>query len=158
MSAPAGDSEFAVKPIPTLIAKYSLAVMIGFTAAMLYGVIDSMFVSYFLGNQALAAVSASLPLATLTFVVPLTFSAGTATLTAIRLGEGRTDDANRILGQTVVWSALAGLSVALPCAVLLPEIFSLFGLEAGLLGQAVTFFRIALLGLPLMSVSIPLGC
>lgn len=91
----------------------------GLFATYLYNVVDGIFVGQGVGVQALGAVNVAVPFITFTVALAAMFPMGGATVTAIRIGRGDQEGANRAfltaLGLTVLVS-LALMGIGMSCS------------------------------------------
>lgn len=94
--------DFARLPIKELVVRCALPATISMGAMALYSVIDGVFVGYFLGETALAAINLVFPLFMLFTAVIDMLAAGSAVQIATRLGEGHRREASRIFSFSLV--------------------------------------------------------
>ena len=114
--------DFARLPLGSLIVRCALPAMVSMSAMALYSVIDGVFVGYFLGASALAAINLVFPMFMLFSSVIDMLAAGSSVQIATRLGAGKRREASRIfsfsLGAIFVVSLLAPLlmlAILVPC-------------------------------------------
>jgi len=129
-----------------LLFQYSLPAIIAMTASSLYNITDRIFIGHGVGALAISGLALTLPLMNLAIAFGALVGAGAATLVSIRLGEGRGDEAARILGNTVSLNVLLSSGVALVMLVFLDRILYLFGASPETLPYAKKFMQIILLG------------
>ena len=102
-----------------LLVRFSLPCVIGMVVNSLYNIVDRMFVGHGAGEQGIAAITVSFPL----MMVMVSFSTlvgiGSNTLFSIKMGEGRKELAERILGNAFV------LLFAFPAAAAVAAIWQL---------------------------------
>ncbi len=118
-------------------------VMMVFTS--IYGVVDGLFVSNFVGKTAFAAVNLVMPFVMMCSGVGFMLGIGGSALVGMTLGEKRPEEANRYFTM-MIWTALvlggiisaAGAAVMRPAAILL-------GADAAMLEDCVTYGRITML-------------
>ncbi len=110
--------DFARLPLGSLIVRCALPAMVSMSAMALYSVIDGVFVGYFLGASALAAINLVFPMFMLFSSVIDMLAAGSSVQIATRLGAGKRREASRIfsfsLGAIFVVSHRHELLRALP--------------------------------------------
>lgn len=85
--------------------------------ATLLTMVDGFFVARGVSETALSAVNISMPFLYLLYAVSLSLAVGSSTLIAVKMGQGRQGDADRIYTQTLVVSV--GISAVIAVAVLL---------------------------------------
>lgn len=78
----------------------------------LYTMVDGIFVSYGVGEYALAAVNLSMPFTIFIFSVGLLMATGASTLIAIFLGEGKSDRAHHVFNQNLVVLVVLGILIS----------------------------------------------
>ena len=92
------------------LCRYIFPAVGGLFATYLYNVVDGIFVGQGVGAQALGAVNIAVPFITFTVALAAMFPMGGATVTAIRMGRGDEEGANRAfltsLALTVLVSVL----------------------------------------------------
>lgn len=123
----------------------SIAMMI-FTS--IYGVVDGLFVSNFVGKTEFAAVNFVYPLIMMLGTIGFMFGTGGSALIAKTMGEGEDKKANELFSLLVYIPFLLGVAVAAVAFVFIRPIVSLMGAEGELLEHSLTYGRILLLGLP----------
>ncbi|MGN0775771.1 MAG: MATE family efflux transporter [Candidatus Ventricola sp.] len=123
----------------------SIAMMI-FTS--IYGVVDGLFVSNFVGKTPFAAVNLIMPFLMVLGVLGFMFGSGGCALIARMLGEGKKDKANQTFSMLIAVTVLCGVVLAALGIAFLPPIARLLGAQDGLLELCVRYGRISLLALP----------
>ena len=131
----------------------SIAMMI---AASVYGMIDGLFVSRFVGKTAFAAVSMVFPLLLVAGSLGIMFGTGGAALVGKTLGEesrgiGK-DRANEYFSLTICAVFTIGAVLGIVGLFLLPDILAFLGAEEVLWESAILYGRIAFLALPFFIV------
>jgi len=133
-------------PIGRLLLEFSLPAIVGMTAVSLYNVIDRIFIGRGVGALAISGLSLTLPLMNLGIAFGALVGAGASTLVSIRLGEGRREDAQKILGTMVVLNAWLGVAYSGVMLLFLDQLLTLFGASAQTLPFAQEFMQVALVG------------
>ena len=124
-----------------LFFRCALPSMVSMSVVSLYTVADGIFVGRCIGADALAAVNLVMPLIMISFALADLIAVGSAVQIAIRLGEKKQDDANRI------FSFCAGLIFLISCAAgVLGWFFAepavkLMGADATVTAYAVDYLR-----------------
>lgn len=149
--------EFIEQPIGSLLWRYSSTMVMGFVAAAAYGLIDSVFVGKFVGEAALAGVSASFPIMLFQAAFGLMVNTGTSTLASIRMGEKNMDEAECLMGRGLFLSAFLGVLFVLVARLTLVDIFSFLDVKDLVYSNAYDFTIMMLWGTPFMFVSWCLG-
>ena len=123
----------------------SVAMMI-FTS--IYGVVDGLFVSNFVGKTPFAAVNFIMPFCMILGAFGFMFGTGGTALVAKTLGEGKEEKANQIFSLLIYVALAVGILLALFGIVFVKPIALKLGAEASLLEYCVIYTRVVLLGLP----------
>ena len=113
-----------------------------------YGVVDGLFVSNFVGKTAFAAVNFILPYVMTLGCFGFMFGSGAGALIAKTMGEGRADQANRIFSLIIYVSIGVGVVLELIGHVTLRRAAEFLGAEGQLLEDCVIYGRVYLLGIP----------
>ena len=122
-------------------------VMMVFTSV--YGVVDGLFLSNFVGKTAFAAVNFMIPYLMLFSGVGFMFGTGGSALIAKVLGESRPRKANEIFSALYRISAVTGVCFFLLAQLLMKPFAIALGAEGQLLEDSLLYGRIYLLGLPM---------
>ena len=113
-----------------------------------YGIVDGLCVSNFVGKTAFAAVNLIMPLPQLLGTVGFMLGTGGSAIVGITLGEGDQKKADRYFSM-FMWAALISVSVlAVLGILLLRPVAMLLGAKGELLDYAVRYGRILMLSLP----------
>ena len=123
----------------------SVAMMI-FTS--IYGVVDGLFVSNFVGKTPFAAVNFIMPFCMILGAFGFMLGTGGTALVAKTLGEGNEERANRIFSMLIYFALGLGILLALFGIVFVRPIAQKLGADEAMLGYCVKYARVVLLGLP----------
>lgn len=125
----------------------SIAMMI-FTS--IYGVVDGLFVSNFVGKTPFAAVNLIMPFLMVLGVLGFMFGTGGCALIARMLGEGKKEKANQTFSMLIAVTVLCGAALAALGIAFLEPIAALLGAQGELLKLCVRYGGISLLALPVL--------
>lgn len=114
----------------------------------IYSVVDGLFVSNLAGKTPFAALNLIYPFIMFLSVVGFIFGSGGSALIAKKLGEGKSDEANRIFSMLVCAGALAGIFFAAVGMPFLDDISRLLGADEHMVADCVMYGRILLIALP----------
>lgn len=123
----------------------SIAMMI-FTS--IYGVVDGLFVSNFVGKTPFAAVNLVWPFIMMLGCAGFLFGAGGSALIAKKLGERKPQQANELFSLFVYTSIAVGIVIAVAGQLLLGPVARLQGAEGELYDNCIRYGRVVLLGIP----------
>lgn len=140
-------------PIRTLLLQYSLPAIAGFLVNALYQLVDRILVGRGIGTEAMAAVTCAFPITILTMGIGLLLGTGTGNQISTFLGQGRKDDAEAVLGQSVRLALVLGIGVAIALVAFADPILRASGATGSVLEMAVPYLRITALGqIPLILI------
>ena len=123
-------------------------VMMIFTSV--YGVVDGLFVSNFVGKTPFAAVNLIMPFLMVLGALGFMFGTGGCALMARQLGEGRAQKANETMSMLAEITAVLGVILAVLGIVFLRPIARLLGAQGELLELCVVYGRVCLPALPFL--------
>jgi putative MATE family efflux protein len=112
-------------------------------------IVDMMMVGR-LGPQAVAAVGVSGQMFNMVMVISLAVSNGTIALVARYIGAEEPEQANTVLGQSLVLGTILSIPLMLPGILAAENLFEFFGAEAEVVDVGVPYLRLVLLGTPLI--------
>lgn len=117
-------------------------VMMIFTS--IYGVVDGLFVSNFVGKTPFAAINLIWPVLMALGALGFMIGTGGSAIIAKTLGEGDRKRANQIFSMLVVVTVAGGLFFTVIGMIFLPDIARFLGAEGDMLRDCVTYGRIIL--------------
>lgn len=130
------------------LLRFTLPSVITMLFTSIYGIVDGLFVSNFVGKTPFAAVNFVIPVMMIVATVGFMFGTGGSALIAKTLGEGDREKANRLFSLFVYLSFSLGIVIAVIAFIFLRPIVSLIGAKDEMLTYSVTYGRIILLSLP----------
>lgn len=140
------SQEMAKKPIPKLLLKFSLPAIIGLVVNALYNIVDSIFVGRGVGDLALAGVTVGLPVVTIYMACIMLIGMGATSLISLRLGEGKGDEAEKVIGNSLTLFLIIGITLSVLGVIFLEPILIFFGASPDVLPYAADYMKIILLG------------
>lgn len=114
----------------------------------IYGVVDGLFVSNFLGKTPFAAVNIIFPLVMVLGGFGFMLGTGGTAIVAKTLGLGDKEKANEYFTFIIISTAVMGSVLAVIAIILAEPVGRLLGAEGEMLDYAVRYVRIVLLGMP----------
>lgn len=136
--------EFRTHSIFKLILRYSIPAMIGNFMLTIYNVVDRIFISQVMGEDAIAGIGITFQLFMIFIAVGVMFGVGGGTLVSLRLGEGKIDEAEHILGATIWVFIIGGILTCIFGQIFLKQIIFLFGGSDVTYPYAASYMRILL--------------
>lgn len=121
-------------------------IMMIFTS--IYGVVDGLFVSNFVGKTQFAGLNFIMPFLMLLGAFGFMFGAGGNALVSKLLGEGNREKANKIFSMLVVITLLLGATLTVLGWIFIDDFAFLLGAREELLEYSVQYGRIILISLP----------
>ena len=114
----------------------------------IYGIVDGLCVSNFVGKTAFAAVNLIMPVPMLVGSVGFMLGTGGSAIVGITLGEGDREKADRYFSLFVWTALLAGIVLAAVGVLIVRPAASLLGAEGEMLDYAVRYGRLLMASLP----------
>lgn len=123
----------------------SVAMMI---LTSIYGVVDGLFVSNFVGKTPFAAVNLVIPFTLVLGAFGFMLGTGGTALVAKTLGEGKQEEANRIFSMLIYFALGLGVLLTIFGIAVLKRIVIKMGADDAMLRHCMIYGRIVLLGIP----------
>jgi putative MATE family efflux protein len=136
----------AEENIPRLLGTFSLPAIVGMMAQALYTIVDAIFVGRAMGADGLAGIGVAFPCMLVLLAFSMFIGFGASALVSIRLGEGRKDDAERVLGNAAVLLLLASAMLTAAGLTLLDPLLRLYGASSAVLPYARDYLGIIVAG------------
>ena len=140
--------DLARDSIPGLMVKLALPSVIAQTINMLYNMVDRIYIGSIegVGAYALTGVGLTLPVITLISAFSSLFGTGGAPLASIKLGEGKRQDAERILGVSSFMLLCTSAVLFIFFQLAMNPLLMAFGASENTLPYASAYLRVYLLG------------
>ncbi len=138
--------QIGTERIGRLLLRFSIPAIVGMLVNALYNIVDRMFVGYGIGPQGIAGITISFPLMMATVSFSILVGVGANTLFSIRMGEGRKEEAERILGNAFGLLFFIPLAASLAGLFYLDPLLRLVGASEELMPYARPYAFIVLLG------------
>ncbi|HOC06656.1 MAG TPA: MATE family efflux transporter [Bacillota bacterium] len=113
--------------ITKLLLQFSIPATVGMLVNALYNVVDRIFVGNGAGRLALSAITVEFPMTLVVMAFNMLIGVGASTLISIRLGEGRNEEAQEIMGNAFVLFLIIGALVTVFGLIYLEPILALLG-------------------------------
>lgn len=118
----------------------------------IYGVVDGLFVSNFVGKTAFTAVNFAMPVLMILGAVGFMFGTGGSAIIAKTMGEGKPEEAKRQFSMFVYSTAILGTVLAVLGIIFIRPTLALLGAEGSMLDLCVLYGRIILCSLPALTL------
>jgi len=117
------------KTIFKTIFKYAIPNVISMWIFTLYTMIDGVFISRFVGSTALAGVNLALPLINFIFSISIMIGVGSSTLIAIKFGENKYDEGNRIFTLATFLNLFLGIFISAIILLNIDRVINILGAD-----------------------------
>ena len=135
-------------PIGKLLIKYSIPAIIGMIVNALYNVVDRIFIGNIpgVGSIAMAGLGVTMPIVTILLAFGMLVGVGTSANISIKLGQGKRDEAEKIIGNALTLGLIIGLVLMAIGIIFGDSLLSLFGASEAALPFAKAYINIILFG------------
>ncbi|GAE24498.1 multi antimicrobial extrusion protein [Halalkalibacter wakoensis JCM 9140] len=140
------SERLGTEPIPKLLKSLSIPAMIGMFVMALYNVVDTIFISYGVGIDAVAGVTVAFPIMMIMMAVSAAMGIGGASVISRRLGERKEEEANHVFGNIISVILIISVLGIISSFTILEPILRLFGATPEILGYAFDYMFPILLG------------
>ena len=121
--------------------------------ALFKSVDDGLFVSQFVGKDALSAVNIAFPIIMGTWGIAIMFATGGSAIVGKKIGEGKPQEARRDFTSVCIIAAIVATMVALPCVIFMEPIMRLLGADDSIMGYCVVYGNILIGTMPFSVLS-----
>lgn len=120
----------------------------------IYGVVDGLFVSNYVGKTAFAAINLIIPFTMVLGAIGFMLGTGGNALVAKNLGEGKRQLANETFSLLVIVAVVCGAIVTVAGFLFMEPVAKLLGADETMLRECVTYGRILVLAIPAFMLQI----
>lgn len=149
--------QLATEPVGRLLWRYSLPAVVGMLVISLYNVIDRIFIGQGVGPDAIAGLAVTFPVMNITTALGVLVGAGSSARVSILLGQGRLDEAERTLGNSLSLLLVFATSYMALFYAFLDPVLRLFGASDATLPYARDFISYLLPGLFMTNLAFSLN-
>lgn len=138
----------AEEKISKLIIKYSIPAILSMLITSLYNIVDRVFIGSIngVGGLAIAGLGVTMPIFTLIVSFGVLISMGATTNIAIKLGEGNHEEAEKYLGNAVLFSVIISIFIMIIGLNFINPILNVFGASYDTIIYAREYISVILLG------------
>lgn len=129
-----------------LIFKFSIPAIVGMLVNAIYNVVDRIFIGNFVGPEAFAGTMVTYPYMMIVIAFTMLIGLGATALVSIRLGEGKREEAEKILGNAFSLLLFTAVTLSLLTFIFLTPILKAFGASSVTLPYASDYLKIILFG------------
>lgn len=113
--------------VSKLMLEFAIPSIIGLVVNGLYNIIDSIFMGHGVGPIGLATATIAMPIMIVGMAIAILVGQGGNSLTALRLGAGKHDEAEKVLGNTFTLTIIAGIVCTAALFLFMDPILSISG-------------------------------
>jgi putative MATE family efflux protein len=149
--------ELGTKSIGRLLAQYSIPSVIAMIVNAIYNVVDRIFIGQVAGEEALAGLTIAFPVMMVLFAFASLVGAGGAALLSINLGKKDIRSTSHVFGNMLSVGTIITVIVVSLISLNLEYVLSIFGATQSVMGFAIDYMRIILLGFIFQMISFNLS-
>lgn len=136
------------------LLKFTMPTIIMMVFMSLYMIVDGVFVSRFVGTNALSAVNIVYPLMNIVLAVAIMLATGGSAIIAKKMGEGKTDEARENFSLLMIIGIAIGLSITILGIIFLKPIINMLGATNVLFDYCYDYTLASLLFIPFMIIQL----
>lgn len=130
------STRLGTEPIPKLLKRLSIPAIIGMLVMSLYNVVDTIFISYAVGIDGVAAVTIAFPIMIIMMAVAAALGMGGSSVISRRLGEKKGAEANRVFSNIITLILVLSVFGVIASFTVLEPILLIFGATPNIVGLA----------------------
>ncbi len=138
------SSLLGTEKIWRLLLQFAVPAILMNVVSSLYNTVDKIFVGQFVGELGIAATTVTNPATRLITAFAIFIGAGGNAVMALKMGEGRTDEAEGILNNAFLLLCITSAIILAVMAVFTKELLAVFGCSSEVLPYALPYMRILL--------------
>ncbi len=143
--------DFGKAPLGFLLRKQALPASIGILVMSVYGIIDTIFVGRYVGPLGIGAITVVMPITFLISSIGMAIGIGGSSIISRSFGEEKPEKARTVFGNQIALSLVLALVFVLVGWFFQDEVLKTFGGKGDILGPAIEYFRIVLVGVPFLA-------
>lgn len=140
------SKQLGEESIGKLLINFSIPAIVGMVVNAVYNIVDRIFIGRFIGDMGLAGVVIAYPIMLIIMAFAMLIGFGATSLISIKLGEGKQDEAESILGNAFTLMIIFPLVLTAVGLFFLDDILVLFGASKNVLPYAEQYLSIILIG------------
>lgn len=147
------EKKLGEQKISKLLIEFSIPAITGMIVMSLYNIIDRIFIGNGIGSLGIAGITIGFPIMLLMFAFGMLIGIGATSLISIKLGEGKKDEAEKIMGNAVTMLIIISVLFAIVCLINLDFILKIFGASEEVIPYARDYMSVIILGVGFSSIS-----
>ena len=129
------------------LIKFTLPTIIMMIFTSIYGVVDGIFISNVVGNNAFAAVNLIMPVVMIIGTIGFMIGTGGSAIISKTLGEGNKEEANKQFSMLIYLEIILGILFTLIALIFLKPIAEMLGATEEMMDSCLIYGRILLIGI-----------
>lgn len=142
------ENILGTEKVKKLILKFSIPCIISMLVNSLYNIVDQIFIGHGVGMLGNGATNVVFPITVVALAFSLMFGDGTSAFLSLKLGENKTDEAAKGVGNGIVLTLIFAIIFTLLTLIFLPDLLNLFGCTDALREYATDYGKVIAYGLP----------
>ncbi len=140
------SKQLGEEKVSKLLLKFSIPAIVGMLVNALYNVVDRIFIGNGVGPLGIAGITIGFPIMLVIMAFAMLIGIGANSLISIRLGEGKKEEAELILGNAMVLLISIALVISTIGMIFLEPLLRVFGASEAVLPYAKDYLGIILWG------------
>ncbi len=140
------SSRLGHERISRLMVKFSIPAIVALMVQAFYNVVDRIFVGRGVGADAIAGITVCFPFMLVIMGFSALIGVGGTSLISMRLGEGRPEEAEKVLGNAMFLMVVIAFFTTVTGLIFLDPLLKIFGASPRILPYAHDYMSIVLLG------------
>lgn len=138
--------------INKLLIMFAIPCVISMLINSVYNIVDQIFIGKGVGTLGNAATNVIFPLVIIFNAISGLIGNGAAANLSLKLGEGKKEEAGKIIGNAVVVSIIMSVILSIIFNFLLPKLVYVFGCTSSVYSYAIDYGKIIIIGAPFMMI------
>ena len=138
--------------IGKLLLKFSIPAIVGMLVNALYNIVDRIFIGQSVGSIGIGAIFVGAPVSLILMAFSMLVGIGGNSLSSIRLGQGKKEEAELILGNAFVLLLIISISLSVLGLIFIEPMLKLFGASDSILPYSIAYMSIILIGAPFQAL------
>lgn len=135
-----------------LLLKFSIPAIVGMLVNALYNVVDRIFVGWGVGYEGIAGITVGFPISIIGMAFSMLIGFGSNSLFAIKLGENKKDEAEKIFGNALTLLVSVSAVIAVTGLYFLDPMLKMIGASENIIPHARSYYSIILWGAPFAAI------
>ncbi|MEG0727161.1 MAG: MATE family efflux transporter, partial [Erysipelothrix sp.] len=140
-----------------IIKKFAIPQMIGLVFNSIYFIIDGIFIGQKLGSDALAAAGIAIPIVEIMIALSMLISVGSGVIISSQLGEGKTEDANKMFNKANLITIVFAICIVLLGNLFIEPIARFMGATDLIITDTIVYLRYFITASPFLIFSFTLS-